>query len=215
MAYPVSYLLPTMQPTPRGIWGQRGRSELTLLTSWLDRPLAGSPSIDEVVLRYLNAFGPATVKDVQAWSGLTGLHEVLDRLAPQLRVFKSEQGQELHDLPDAPRPDPDTPVPPRFLPEYDNVLFSHHDRTRITEPGRRIPLPPGLGARAGTILLDGYFRGTWKLENDALRIDSHGPLSDTIAARLNHEGKQLLAFLGTAHLVVSVRAAGDSIAFEQ
>lgn len=204
MAYAVSYLLPTVQPTPRGIWGQRGRAELTLLTSWLGRPLEQAPRIDEVVLRYLNAFGPASVADVQAWSGLTGLREVLDRLAPQLRVFETEQGQELHDVPDAPRPDPDTPVPPRFLPEYDNVLFSHHDRTRITDPGRRIPLPPGLGARAGTILLDGYFSGTWKLENEALRIHPHAHLSDTARAQLENEGARLLEFLDAPHIEVSV-----------
>jgi hypothetical protein len=195
MAYAVSHLLPTLQPTPRGIWGRNGRAELALLTTWLGRELDGAPSVDAVVLRYLGAFGPATVKDVQAWSGLTGLREVVERLAPDLRTFRSVRGDDLHDLPDAPRPDPDTPVPPRFLPEYDNVLLSHHDRTRITDPARVVPLPPGTGARTGTFLLDGRFAGTWTLGDHVLEITPHAPLDDTDATALQEEAAGLLHFL--------------------
>lgn len=147
------------------------------------------------MLRYLGAFGPATVKDVQAWSGLTGLREVVERLAPDLRTFRSVRGDDLHDLPDAPRPDPDTPVPPRFLPEYDNVLLSHHDRTRITDPARVVPLPPGTGARTGTFLLDGRFAGTWTLGDHVLEITPHAPLDDTDATALQEEAAGLLHLL--------------------
>jgi hypothetical protein len=197
MAYAVSYLLPTVQPTPRGVWGRQGRAELAVMTSWLGRELEPAPSIDEVVLRYLAAFGPASVKDAQVWSGLTGLREVMERLAPSLRVFASEAGDDLYDLPDAPRPDPDTPAPPRFLPEYDNVLFSHDDRRRIVDPGRRIPLPPGLGARAGALLLDGRFAGTWKLDADALRVAPFAEPDESTAAELEREGARLAGFLAT------------------
>jgi hypothetical protein len=197
MAYAVSYLLPTVQPTPRGVWGRQGRAELALLTSWLGRELDASPSTDDVVLRYLAAFGPATVKDAQTWSGLTGLREVLERLRPSLRVFASEAGDDLYDLPDAPRPDPETPAPPRFLPEYDNVLFSHHDRSRIVDPGRRIPLPPGPGGRAGTFLVDGRFAGTWRLDGEELRVTPFGAVGKTEAAEVEAEGLRLLAFLGS------------------
>jgi hypothetical protein len=195
MAYAVSYLLPTVQPTPRGVWGRKGRAELTLLTAWLGRPLDEHPSIDDIVLRYLGAFGPASVADAQTWSGLTGLREVFDRLEPRLRRFESEHGQPLYDLPDAPRPDADTPVPVRFLPEYDNVLFSHHDRRRIVDPGRRIPLPPGLGAQMGTFLVDGRFAGTWRVERDELRVTPHAPLAQSTAVELEREGQRLRAFL--------------------
>jgi hypothetical protein len=197
MAYAVSYLLPTVQPTPRGVWGQKGRAELTLLTTWLGRPVDAHPSIDDVVLRYLAAFGPASVADVQTWSGLTGLRDVFDRLTPGLRRFESEHGQELYDVPEGRLPDPDMPAPVRFLPEYDNVLFSHHDRRRIVDPGRRVPLPPGVGAQRGTFLVDGRFAGTWNLAGDDVRVTPHAPLAESAAIEVEQEGERLRAFLGS------------------
>ena len=204
MSYAVSYLLPTVQPTPRGLWGQRGRAELALMPTWLGRELESSPSIDDIVLRYLRAFGPASVLDAQAWSGLTRLREVFDRLAGQLIVFRSDQGQELFDLPDAPRPEADVEAPARFLPEYDNLLFSHHDRTRVTDQGRQIPLPPGVGARAGTFLVDGRFSGTWVLADERLNVTPHAPLPDADAAALVQEGERLLEFLEVGARDVSI-----------
>ena len=107
--------------------------------------------------------------DVQAWSGLTRLRSVVERLRPRLATFRDERDRELFDLVDAPRPDPDVPAPPRFLPEYDNVLLGHADRSRIIPPRRRIPLPPGNGATRGTVLLDGMFGGEWRIDRDGHR----------------------------------------------
>ncbi|WP_407359532.1 winged helix DNA-binding domain-containing protein [Microbacterium sp. LBN7] len=197
MAYAISYLVPTVQPTPRGMWGRpQGAPQLALLESWVGRPLDTAPSIDAVVLRYLAAFGPASVNDAQTWSGLTGLREVFDRLTPQLRVFVSESGQVLYDVADAPRPDAEHPAPPRFLPEYDNVLFSHRDRARIIDTPQRVPLPPGKGAREGTFLSDGFLRGTWRVDAGVLRIRPDQALPAVAADDLLAEARRLAAFLG-------------------
>jgi hypothetical protein len=198
LAYAVGYLVPLVHVPPCGVWGRTGPVRRTTLESWLGRPLDPDPSIDQLVLRYLAAYGPASVMDVQAWSGLTRLRGVLERLRPDLTTFTDEGGRELFDLPDAPRPDPDVPAAPRFLPEYDNVLIGHADRTRIIPAGRRIPLPPGNGGTRGTVLLDGVFAGEWRIvARDGGAVLSIGPFERIAAgdlAALHEEGAELLRF---------------------
>jgi len=166
LVYSVSYNLPVLQPTPRGVWGRTGPASLTSIEAWLGRSFDELASVDDLVPRYLAAFGPATVADMQAWSRLTGLRPAFERLRGRLTTYGDERGRELFDVPDGPLPDPETPAPVRFLPEYDNALLGHADRTRIIPKGRRIPLPPGDGARLGTILLDGMLAGEWHLERE-------------------------------------------------
>lgn len=165
LAYACRNLLALVQVPPRGVWGRTGQVRSATAESWLGRPLAADPSIDDVVLRYLAAFGPATAADAATWSGLTGLREVLGRLSPSLRVFRDERGRELADLPDAPRPDPDTPGPARFLPEYDNVLLSHADRTRFVSDESRKRLFAASGPVQGSVLHDGSLCGTWSVDH--------------------------------------------------
>jgi hypothetical protein len=202
LVYAVSYLVPIVQVPPRGVWGTTGPPTWATMAGWLGRPVDDDPSLDDMVLRYLAAFGPATVMDVQAWSGLTRLRVVVDRLRSRLETFRDERGRELFDLPDAPRPDPDTPAPPRFLPEYDNVLIGHADRSRIISAGRAIPLPPGNGAMMGTLLLDGTFRGTWRITRSgirpALEIEPFAPITASERTGLLDEGARLLTFAGVA-----------------
>jgi DNA glycosylase AlkZ-like len=166
LVYSVSYNLPVLQPTPRGVWGRTGPASLTSIEAWLGRSFDELASVDDLVPRYLAAFGPATVADMQAWSRLTGLRPAFERLRGRLTTYGDERGRELFDVPDGPLPDPETPAPVRFLPEYDNALLGHANRTRIIPKGRRIPLPPGDGARLGTILLDGMLAGEWHLERE-------------------------------------------------
>jgi hypothetical protein len=168
VAYAATSYAAVVQPPPRGVWGSTGPAAVTTMESWLDCPLGTDAAPDALLLRYFAAFGPASVRDAAVWSGLSGVREVVDRLRPSLEVFAAVDGTELFDLPDAPRPRPeDTPAPPRFLPEYDNVLLSHADRTRINPTGRRVPLLPGNGAAAGTLLTDGEWTATWKLTRPA------------------------------------------------
>jgi hypothetical protein len=197
LTYAVGYLVPLVHVPPRGVWGTSGPVARTTMEGWLGRPLERDPAPDQMVLRYLAAFGPASVMDVQAWSGLTRLREVVERLRPRLRTFRDERGRELFDLPDAPRPDPETPVPPRFLPEYDNILLGHADRTRIIPAGRAIPLAPGNGATMGSILLDGMLAGTWRIaraERPTLTIEPFEPVDPAERTVLEEEGARLLAF---------------------
>jgi Winged helix DNA-binding domain len=152
------------------------------------------------VLRYLGAFGPATVKDVQTWSGLTRLGEVVERLRPHLRTFSDESGNELFDVPDAPMPDPDAPAPPRFLPEFDNLILSHADRTRFIAGEYRKALTSRYGMVPAAFLVDGLVRGTWKTERSrgraTLEIKPFEPLAKEHCAVLVEEGERLVRFTG-------------------
>jgi hypothetical protein len=186
--------LPLVQVTPRGLWGQSGQVALTTAEHWLGRPAEPAPAPEDVVLRYLAAFGPASVKDMQTWAGLTRLREPFERLRPRLLTFRDANGVELFDLPDAPRPDEDTPAPPRFLPEFDNLLLSHGDRTRV--------VPPEYWGRSWvgnlvhrTFLVDGFLAGVWKLERDALVIEPFGSLTRAQRAELTAEGERMLGVL--------------------
>ena len=102
----------------------------------------------DLVRRYLAAYGPASVLDAQTFTGLTGLREVFDGLRPELRTFRDEDGGELFDLPDAPRPTGRARAPVRFLPEFDNILLSHARRERILPEGTMSLLSLGNGLRS-------------------------------------------------------------------
>ena len=199
LAYTVAYLLPLVQVPPRGVWGKSGPAARTTVAHWLAGRPRGSMAIDTLVTRYLAAFGPASVMDMQTWSGLSRLREVFDRTRPQLATFRDENDRELYDVPDASRPDPATPASPRFLPEYDNLLLSHRDRSRVIHGRRRVPLPPGDGGVRGTFLVDGFMAGTWRLRRAesraALRVEPYESMSPVDAEAIEAEGLRLLAFI--------------------
>jgi hypothetical protein len=164
----------------------------------LTEPFTDAAPPDRLVLRYLAALGPATAADAQAFTGLAGLKPVLERLAARLAVFRDERGRTLYDLPDAPRPAADVPAPPRFLPEFDNVLLGYADRARfgVTAHAARITTR-NLRVRA-TFLHDGVIRGTWAVERRGktatLAMEPFEPLTRSVLAELEAEGVALLRF---------------------
>lgn len=184
-----------VQLPPRGVWGAGGRAIYATLESWTGRPLEPRPSIEEVVRRYLRAFGPASSADMRRWSGLTGLKAVLERMRPEFETFRDERGRELFDVPDAPLPDPDVPAPVRFLGEYDNVLLGHDDRTRIIPPEVLRATTPAPGV--GSLLVGGMLRATWRIERDGKRsavlaIRPAGPLARAQRDEIEAEAQRLV-----------------------
>ena len=191
---------------PRGLWGRSAQVAWTTAESWLGRPFVADPSIDAVVLRYLAAFGPASVADVTTWCRLTGLRDVVERLRPRLVTLRDERGRELFDLPQAPRPDPGTPAPVRFLPEYDNVLLSHDDRSRFFVPENRKALAAVWTVGHGSVLADGLVSAVWRLESDALVVRHVPRLPKRLLASIAAEGRRLARFLEAAALEVRLVA---------
>ncbi|MFD5473639.1 winged helix DNA-binding domain-containing protein [Streptomyces sp. NPDC127105] len=193
-------LLPLVQVTPRGLWDRSGQVALTTAEHWLGRPTDPSPregdhaALEAAVLRYLAAFGPASVRDMQTWAGLTRLRPVFERLRPRLVTFQDDGGTGLFDLPDAPRPDPDTPAPPRLLPEYDNLLLSHADRSRVVPARYRGRNAQGNQAHR-TLLVDGFLAGLWKPEGDTLVVEPFGPLTRAQRQDVTAEAERMLAAL--------------------
>jgi alkylhydroperoxidase family enzyme len=198
LAYAVRYLVPVVQVTPRGLLRRSSAPRITTLAAWLHQLGAESPVTDlpdEIVLRYLGAFGPATIADVRAWSWLTDVRGVVDRLRPRLVTYRDQAGRQLLDVEDGVIADPDEPAPPRFTGEYDNVFIAHADRSRITGDSTW-----GAGfIRKGAFFVDGFLAGAWRLISKpgrtALAIEPMRPLSAAERAEVEVEAVALLGLL--------------------
>ncbi|HVV20024.1 MAG TPA: winged helix DNA-binding domain-containing protein [Pseudonocardiaceae bacterium] len=211
LGYTVRTQLPLVMVPTEDRWGYPSVADFTLAQAWLSEPLSDDDSPDELVRRYLAAFGPATAADVQTWSGLRGVKTILARLRPELVTVLDENGREMFDLPDAPRPPADTPAPARFLPEFDNLVLSHADRTRvIADEHRGLVVTKNLRVRA-SVLYDGFACGTWDVErkktSTTLRVAPFRPLPAQAMRELTAEGERLLEFL-------EPDAANPSVRFE-
>ena len=185
-------VVPLVQVPPRGTWEGTGPARLTTVEAWLGREPDPDPAAaDDLVLRYLAAFGPAASADLRAWCGLTGLPAVVTRLKPRLRTFRDERGRELLDLPDAPLPDPDTPAPPRFLPAFDNVVLGFDDRSRLIDDTHR-----GLSVTgARFVLVDGRVAATWTASAPDLTVHPLRALTTAETEGVVAEGQRLRTFL--------------------
>ncbi len=181
LAYAARATLALVQVTPRGVWGRSAATAWTTTRAWLGRepePLADADderraeALGRLALRYLAAYGPASVADLQYWCGLTGLRPVVERLRDELVVARAEPsaagrpGRELFDVPSAPRPGTDVAAPVRIMADYDDVWIGHADRSRIIEEQHRSRLRSPNGVLPGRVLLDGRVRGMWSVRRD-------------------------------------------------
>ena len=199
MGYAARMHLPLVVVPDDSEWAFRSDANFALAESWLGK----APDTDErphaLVMRYLAAFGPASATDVQAWSALAGIREVLEELRPQLVTFRDDRKRELFDLPKAPRPSEDAPAPARFLPGFDNLILSHADRTRIMADEHR-PLVTTKNLQVlPTFLVNGFVAGTWKSslakKEARLTVLPFEPLSKAAKAELALEADKLVRFI--------------------
>lgn len=199
LAYAVRNLLPLVQVPSGGEWGFPGNAPFTLAEPWLGRPLSTGETPRSLILRYLAAFGPASVGDFQTWSYMPRMREEFEELRLELRTFRDENGKELFDAPDAPLPDAYVPAPVRFVPDYDNLLLSHADRSRIIADEHRKKVFLSAARVRATFLVDGFVRGAWKIEKTkgaaTLVIEAFEPLDKKTRDALAEEGERLVRFI--------------------
>lgn len=200
LGFVVRMMLPLVMVPTEHPWAFPANAAFTLAETWLEAPLDPDDATPALLRRYLAAFGPASAADAQTWSGLPRLQSVFEAMRPELVTFTDERGRELFDLPDAPRPDPECPAPVRFLPEFDNLLLSHADRTRvIADEHRQVVYQKGNLRLLATILVDGVVCGTWRVETKrkaaTLQITPFAPLPRKVRLALEEEGEGLPRFL--------------------
>ncbi|MFN3651593.1 MAG: winged helix DNA-binding domain-containing protein [Armatimonadota bacterium] len=209
MGYTVRTQLPLVLVPGSHEWGYRADCEFALAEEWLGHPLDTADNAHTLVLRYLAAFGPASAADVTAWSGRGGLAPVLEELRPRLAVFRDERNRELFDLPEAPRPPEETPAPPRFVADFDNLILSHADRTRVIADEHRKTVITKNALVLPTFLVDGFVAGTWKVTRQRktaiLTLSPFGAVPEAAREELTAEGDRLARFVEPAAVSCEVR----------
>ncbi|WIX77395.1 winged helix DNA-binding domain-containing protein [Amycolatopsis carbonis] len=190
----VAALVPVVQLPPRGMWREKAGVRYLPLSAWLGLDVPAPPDVvvgAELVRRYLAAYGPAATADLRAWSGLAGLPAAVASVRDELVSFRDERGRELLDLPDAPRPDQDTPAPVRYLPAFDNALLGYADRTRIVDDAHR-----HLSVAGSRVLLaDGRVTATWTLEAGTVVVSPLRRLARAERGAVCEEGEAVALFL--------------------
>lgn len=185
---------PLAQIPPRGTWKGSGGVVYQHVDRWLGRPpaeAAAEPDVEEIVRRYLRAYGPATAADVTAWSAVTGLAPVLKRMADLVR-HEDENGKVLFDVPEGELAEEDAPAPVRMLGNYDNVWLSHAQRDRVTEPDKRTAWMGANGAQAKVLLVDGWLEGLWNLDDGKVTIlELLRPLTKREQSELDEEAARV------------------------
>jgi hypothetical protein len=199
MGYVARTRLPLILLPNDSEFGFGADSKFASADSWIGKTVASDDQTPELVVRYLAAFGPATIADAQIWSGLRGLKPLFEALRPELITFRDERGRELFDVSKAPRPSAETPVPVRFLPAFDNAILAHADRSRIIADDYR-PLVVTKNLQVlPTFLVNGFVGGTWAFaRSNNIATITMSPFT-TLTARRRHdvaaEAERLLRFL--------------------
>jgi hypothetical protein len=183
---------------PSGTWERRRADLFAAAEDWLGPPpvaLEQSSALVHVVRRYLAGFGPSTRRETAQWAGLpvAEVEAVLDRL--RLRRFRSEDGEELLDVPGAPLPDAATRVPVRFLAVWDAMLLAHARRKGVlAEEHRSLVFNSKNPQSANTFLVDGVVAGTWSYGAGGVKIEPFAGLARSTIRELEDEAGRLAAF---------------------
>jgi hypothetical protein len=198
MGYAVRMALPLVQVPGDGPWGYPAQCDFVSAAAWLGKSPSDCSSKDALVLRYLRALGPATVRDAETWLGLGGLAPTFNGLSRNVTVVGGTTRSPLYDLPDAPRPDPDTPAPVRFLPEWDSVVVTRADERVVARADRPRVFLPGLRV-AALVLVDGFAAATWSVARSkktaTLTLAPFRPIAKAVLRELEPEAEALAKFM--------------------
>jgi hypothetical protein len=215
LMYGVRSHLPMVQVPTGGQWGHGGAGAYALAEEGL---VPREEALPHLVRRYLAAFGPASIADLQSWAGMANLRAPVEALRPELLSFRDEKGVELFDVADAPRPSADTAAPVRFVPEYDNLVIGHADRSRVLPDAHRKLVLLSAGRVRATVLVDGFVAGAWRAEvarrSARLVVEPFEPVGAAARAGIEAEGERLLAFLEPNATTREIRLSSDSRAHE-
>lgn len=200
LAYGFRTFIPVVQvPSDKARWGYGNAPEYVLAAAWLGQAVNPHDDLETLIMRYVAACGPASVMDMQTWAGMPKLKDAFDKVRPKLHSYRDDQGRELFDLPDGVILPAEVPAPVRFIPEYDNSMISHQNRTRILAEAYRTKVFLSAARVRATVLLNGFVCAAWKIEKAkstvTLIIDLFETVSATDREAIAEEGERLLRFV--------------------
>ncbi|WLP92775.1 winged helix DNA-binding domain-containing protein [Gordonia sp. NB41Y] len=193
--------LPLVQVPPRGLWAGRGTPTYQLLDDWIgpgEAALADDEARRELIRLYLRGFGPASVAAIQTWSGIRGLHPIVEAMERdwELLEYTGPDGQKLYDLEGLPLVDADRPAPVRLIAPFDHVLVAQGDRARIADDDLFARTVTPNGRSPGFVLVDGRLAGTWRLDADAaVAVELFVAVDRRTRAELDDEITRLTGFV--------------------
>lgn len=188
--------LPLLQVPPRGLWKRSGGVVYAYVDSYLGRPLAEA-DVEELVLRYLRAYGPATPADMTKWSMVTRLGPVFTAMAKadRLTTCVDEHGRTLYDVPGGVLAEEHLDLPAVMLGTYDNLFLSHANRDRIAPDDARKRWMGPNGGVANTLFVDGLLAGSWRYDGDSFDVEPYRPLTPTERRQVEQEKERVATLL--------------------